>query len=128
MSDPLDRWCPTCGARPGAMCITSAGNLKPLPHRPRLEPHKDRRARRNPANAIPRAVRIAVLRRSGGWCEVCPLMDPSAPMHAGEECHHVKRRGQGGKHVSDNLLWTCRRGHRLVHDHPKAARTAGVLV
>lgn len=71
-----------------------------------------------------RDARLAVQRRSGGWCEAgTPACLPGR--HAGCHAHHMQLRSQGGADTDDNLLWICAPGHKWVHDHPETARERG---
>jgi hypothetical protein len=62
--------------------------------------------------------------RAGGRCEVggCQLQD------TGMEAHHRRLRAQGPDHSLENLLATCPRHHRYIHDHPAHARMKGWMV
>lgn len=121
----LARRCSSCGARPDQLCVTGSG--KPVkPHSARFPATVRTQARKSTDPTAQQKRTVA--RRSGGWCEVCPLIDPAAPRHAAEQVHHRQMRSCGGTNDPSNLLHTCRRGHALVHDHPERAYQAGALI
>lgn len=132
-----DVWCPSCGAHPGGLCVTTSGKVKNTPHAARVKradpdtPRQQRKPGQTLKRGTPPAVKRAVILRSGGWCEVCPIMDPHAPQHRGDDPHHRRMRSQGGADTKENIYWICRRMHRLVHDHgptTKRAYELGVLL
>lgn len=48
---------------------------------------------------------------------------------ASEDVHEMLRRSAGGSIVDDaNVLAVCRRDHQTIHQHPKEARAAGLLL
>lgn len=135
MTDPFTIWCPTCGARPDRPCTTGSGRGMVKAHKGRIT--KARRADEGPAPAatpakrtnspISPTARAEVRQRSRGLCEASTPDCPPGP-HAGNQHHHVVPRGRGGKNTSANLLWLCPDAHGWVHDHPAAARDAGLLL
>lgn len=102
--------CSSCGAAPGAPCITSAGRVAHKPHKSRtaerVEPHRGLRP-------IPSGVRVQVGHRSGGTCEFVKdgLRCPRRATHL----HHVRRRSQGGRDIPENLKHLCGAHHDYVH-------------
>lgn len=89
---------------------------------------KQRSAKARAQDRAREECRQQVFARSGGLCEVCPVVDPGAPAHRASEVHEVLMRSQGGSIIDpDNCLATCRRGHRLVHDYPARAYDLGLL-
>jgi hypothetical protein len=91
-------------------------------------------------SAIPPATVRALELRSGGRCEVCPVIvrfDPSWVPCDGlaADPHHRRRQGpgssRGGGHMLVNLLAVCRRSHLEWIHSPRlesSARRAGLLV
>jgi 5-methylcytosine-specific restriction endonuclease McrA len=57
-------------------------------------------------------VKAAVHARAKGLCEY-------HGKHAGQDCHHVVKRSQGGADHEDNIVLLCRRAHDLT-DAPYA--------
>lgn len=71
-----------------------------------------------------RAVKRALLERSGGRCEAAfSLMCTGVGVHA----HHVKRASQGGSDDPSNRVWCCHPCHALIHAEPQSARDRGLL-
>ena len=73
---------------------------------------------------IPKQVKVAVLRRAGGLCDMCgkPVRDTRW------DPHHRKLRSQGGQDDTANLLCTHRTCHDRIHANPAWAYRAGLLV
>lgn len=75
-------------------------------------------------------VRKAVRARSTGWCEA---MIPGVCNGRARHMHHIRRRGQGGAHVAENLLHLCTLGergagcHAYIHAHPAWSIEHGYL-
>lgn len=91
-----------------------ARDAKPQRARPRL---------RRPA--MPKDVREAVYRRSGGRCDRCGVGISLESM----EAHHRKLRAQGGQDDLATLIALCRACHVPgVHGHPKESRLTGFIV
>jgi hypothetical protein len=59
--------------------------------------------------SIPPATRRLVMRRDGGRCVV-----PGC-RHAIVDCHHLRRRADGGTHDPDNLIAICGAHHARIH-------------
>lgn len=121
--DPLDVWCPTCGARRGEQCLSLGAR------RPQHTPHKQRAtaAAGGPPrqrNEVPRSSRDAVRARSGGQCEVrIGDVCTGRAMHQ----HHKEGRRTGG-HEPSNLLDLCWPCHDFVHAHPAISYDHGWMV
>ncbi len=68
---------------------------------------------------IPKEVRLAVLVRSGGFCERCGAADPL-------ELHHVVSRRLGGPNVDTNLRALCEECHKVENrENSSAGRPIG---
>lgn len=74
---------------------------------------------------IPKTVRDAVERRSGGKCEAAVT---AACRRRGGHLHHKLMRSQGGPHTEGNLIDVCMVCHRYIHDHTGWAYENGYLV
>ena len=126
---PVVEWpqvrCPTCGALAGNPCLTGGGNVASKPHRPRTAERVDAPPRKKAL--VPTSVRLAVRRRSGGWCELVDDNGVRCREYATQQ-HHLRRRSQGGLDTKENLLDLCAVHHGWVHSHPQAAADAGYLV
>jgi hypothetical protein len=59
---------------------------------------------------IPKSVKLALLRRSQGYCEI---MLPGCTVF-GSDPHHRKLRSRGGSNTLDNLLLACRPCHDRI--------------
>lgn len=124
-TDPLNVWCPTCGARTGQGCTTSAYNAT-KPHKQRLRKAGVLPATSRPRRSVPARVRANVRRRSRGQCE--------ARWEDGERCrrrsrhlHHVIRSGRGGPDVEENLMDLCWPCHDAIHVDINRAKRLGML-
>ena len=60
---------------------------------------------------IPDAVRRLVWVRDHGCCRV-----PGCRASRNIDCHHIKRRADGGDHTTENILLLCSGHHRAHHD------------
>lgn len=67
------------------------------------------------------STRAAVSGRSGGICEFCMKM-------TGQEMHHRKSRGVGGRWHPANILHLCRRCHHFATEHPGWSHALGLIV
>lgn len=70
-------------------------------------------------------IMAVLIRRSGGRCEA--LRFSTGCTGVASDAHHVLGRGVGGRDEVDNLLYVCRPCHREITEHPRRARTAGLL-
>jgi 5-methylcytosine-specific restriction endonuclease McrA len=77
--------------------------------------------RKPPSNPIPVEVRVAVRRRSKGWCEFDGCTRMASHMH------HKLPRSAGGPHTVENLADLCAAHHSWVHGHPMESYTLGWL-
>jgi len=83
--------------------------------------------RSNPKTSIPKGVRDAVNRRSGGVCEFV-WVDGKRCEDRSEANHHRLMRSAGGKHTEENLLDVCNHHHRYIHGHPNLSYDQGWLI
>lgn len=74
---------------------------------------------------LPPEVRLAVRRRSGGFCEA---LTPRCRGLADHGPHHRRMRSQGGSHDPENLLDVCDPCHRYIHHHTAESYEAGWLL
>lgn len=65
-----------------------------------------------------RLTRIAVAERSAGRCEVCWKQRAA-------ECHHRRKRSQGGPWTFSNILHLCPLCHGRIEHEPAWAQTYG---
>lgn len=82
---------------------------------------KERKPIKSRPHTIPASVKEAVFSRDRftcGWCEV-----PGGAL----DCHHVKRRSQGGRDEVGNLVAVHRLCHRFIHENISVARSRGFL-
>ena len=63
------------------------------------------------AKNIPQSVRLAVLHRDGGQCQLCGTSGENRL-----QLHHVIYRSHGGPHLESNLVTLCFRCHADVHE------------
>jgi hypothetical protein len=90
-------------------------------------PPKPTMPRRSRGHRTPEALRAALVKRSGGWCEV-QLVDVCTGR--GIDPQHRVNQGSGGVHgealkASDrlaNLLFCCRSCHDWIHANPEASQ------
>jgi hypothetical protein len=90
-------------------------------------PPKLRMPRRSRGHRTPEALRAALVKRSGGWCEV-QLVDVCDGRAT--DFQHRVAQGNGGVHgaalaASDRLsngLHCCRSCHRWIHANPEASQ------
>ena len=76
-----------------------------------------------PVDAVPRAVRKAVLVRDHGRC-VVPGCRAARHLHV----HHLVERAHGGAHGLDNLITICGGHHRAIHgDRLRVSGAVGAL-
>jgi hypothetical protein len=104
--------------------IPKAAERAPKPRRPL--PRIGRKGRK--AERELRRARKIVGKRSGGRCEVAQELWPHDCDGLAVHFHHVQRRSQGGPNADTNLLHICDTVHREIHEHPKTAGSAGLIL
>lgn len=93
---------------------------------PKPEPRKRTKARKQRAEAkVVRDVRETIVSRDKGSCRVCGRV--------GTEAHHIKKRSQGGKWTTENIILVCLPCHQFIHDAQMTVtgsgdRTIGVSI
>lgn len=77
--------------------------------------------------------------RSEGWCEATERLRIVAPelalkvcttgiLHKGTDPHHLFPEDRDrGVHDPSRGLWLCRHAHDWAHDHPRLAKSYGLL-
>jgi len=94
-------------------------NKKPIKRTPSAAKPASNRSK------IPKSVREAVERRSGGKCEAAVVV---ACRRKGGHLHHKLMRSQGGKHAEANLIDVCLICHHYIHHHTGWAYENGYLI
>lgn len=93
------------------------------------EPRFKQPSKRKPSKAARdraelKLVRLHLLERSGGRCEV---RWSELCTGVGTMAHHIVRRSAGGTNDPMNLVWTCAFDHDLIHANPAEALVRGFL-
>lgn len=83
------------------------------------------RGKSSTKSKVPSAVRTAVEKRSGGYCEAAVTGNCR---RRGGHLHHKLMRSQGGPHTEANLIDVCPNCHSYIHGHPNWAYENGYLV
>lgn len=73
-------------------------------------------------------LRELVDRRALGRCEACRVHYLASCNGRSEHPHHVHPTGTGGPDTLENLLATSSTHHRWIHEHPREARSLGLLI
>lgn len=97
----------------------------PRPREPREPTFRRSGMQRSTPHRIHPELRAAVFKRDGGSCVCCgDRLDPKV-----WECHHRKRRSQGGRDELENLIALAPNHHiGVVHRHVADSFRRGLLV
>ena len=85
---------------------------------------RPRTSRPSRSHKIPKKLRDATYKRSGGRCDCCGLWMPQDAF----DCHHRQLRSHGGKDEVENLLSLRHQCHMWLHQHPREATERGFMV